>query len=119
MISRPVLRVALIIGAAILALFFQQAMGPLLDVPVKDPSATTFAGGEFLVVALLYVVVFRDVDRYRALLALLVLDQILAFVLPGAELLRGHLPATVKILAPMPFSAALAVIYLLGLRRPT
>ncbi len=49
------LRVALWIGAvvdgvvAVLALFFQPLLGPLLDVPVKDPALTTIAGGEYVV----------------------------------------------------------------------
>ena len=51
-----VLRIALAIGfvvdfsVAMLALFFQSALGPLLDIPLKDPAATTIAGGEFVVV---------------------------------------------------------------------
>ena len=45
-----VLRIAIAIGllvdvtVAILALFFQPLLGPLLDVPTKDPALTTIAG---------------------------------------------------------------------------
>ncbi len=118
------LRAALAVGAivdasvAILSLFFQPLLGPLLDVPTRDPALTTIAGGEFAVVALLYIFILRDIDKYRALLWLVALDQVLAIVLPGIEMARGHFAVTFKTVGPMPLNAILAAIFLAGLRRP-
>jgi len=115
------LRVALAIGfcvdlfVAIIALFFQSAMGPLFDVPLKDPAATTIVGGEFVVVSLVYLAIFRAPLRYRALLWLVVLDQVFAVVLPAYEIARGNVAATWKTIGPMPFNALLAAVYLYAL----
>jgi hypothetical protein len=49
---------------------------------------------------------------------LVALDQLFAALLPGIEVLRGHLPATLKIIAPMPISLALAAVYVLAARKP-
>lgn len=117
------LRVALIVGAlvdggvAILALFFQPLLGPLLDVPTKDPALTTVAGGEFLVVTGLYVALVRDIERYGPLLWLVALDQACAALLPGIEIARGHVVATWKTIGPIPFNLALAAIYVSGALR--
>ncbi len=117
------LRIALAIGAlvdatvAILALFFQPLLGPLLDVPTKDPALTTIAGGEYVVVTAIYLVLLRDLERYRALLWLVALDQFFAAALPGYEIARGHVAATWKTIGPIPFNAILCAIYLLALRR--
>jgi hypothetical protein len=119
-----VLRVALCVGAlidgvvAIFALFLPQLMGPLFDIPLRDPAVTTIAGGEFLVAAFIYVVLLRDLERFRPLLWLVALDQTLAAVLPGLEIARGHIAATFKTLAPMPINAALVVVYVLAARKP-
>ena len=115
-------RVALVIGfsidvtIAIFALFFQAAMGPLLDIPLKDPAATTIAGGEFLVVALLYLAILRDPQRYRNLLLLVALDQACAVVLPAYEMLRGNVIESWKTLGPLPLQALLAATLALGWR---
>ena len=101
-------------GVAILALFFQAQLGPLLDIPLKDPALTTIAGGEFIVVALVYALVFREPERYRSLLWLCALDQAFAVLLPGIEIARGNVAATFKTLGPIPFSALLAVLYAWG-----
>ncbi len=117
-----VLRSALLIGFAIdaviavFALFFPAAMGPLFDVPLKDPAATMIAGGEFLVVALLYLAIFLAPRRYRALLVLVALDQALAAVLPAILIGRGDIPATWKTIGPIPINALLAATYAFGLR---
>ena len=117
-----ILRAALAIGFAIdgfvalLALFAPAAMGPLLDVPVRDPAAATFAGGEFLVVAVLYAAIFRAPRRYRNLLWLVALDQTLAIILPLYEMQRGNLVATWKTVAPLGLSALLVVAYIAGWR---
>ncbi len=114
------MRVALIVGAcvdgsvAILALFFQPLLGPLLDVPTKDPALTTIVGGEFVVVALVYVAIARDFARFAPLLWIVALDQLFAVALPALEIARGHVPATWKTIAPMPFDLALAAIYAWG-----
>jgi len=122
-IPDSVVRVALVIGAcvdggvALLALFFQNLLGPVLDVPMKDPALTTFIGGELAVVTGLYIVLFRDLDRYRALLWLVALDQFFAAVLPIIEIARGHVIASIKTVGPIPISTALVVIFLLGMRK--
>jgi hypothetical protein len=38
-------------------------------------------------------------------------------LLPALEIARGHAPATIKTLAPMPFQLALAAIYIVGAAR--
>jgi hypothetical protein len=117
------LRVAVAIGAvvdttvAILALFFQQQLGPLFDIPLKDPALTTIAGGEYVVVTLIYVLVLRDFERYRALLWLLALDQFFAATLPALEILRHNVAATPKTIGPIPFNALLAIVYAVGAMR--
>lgn len=118
-----VLRVALAIGfcidlgVAILCFFFQQQLGPLLDIPLKDPALTTIAGGEYVVVALVYALAFRDPSRYRALLWLCALDQLFAAALPGLEIARGNVAGTIKTIGPIPFNAALAIVYTWGALR--
>jgi hypothetical protein len=115
-----VLRLALLCGFAIdagvglLALVAQPLMQPLLDLPVKDPALTTILGGELLVVAAVYAIVLRDPVRWRPLLWLCALDQFLGVLLPALEIARGHAPATIKTLAPMPFQLALVAIYIAG-----
>jgi hypothetical protein len=124
-VTSRLLRIAIAIGAlvdasvAILALFFQPLLGPLLDVPTKDPALTTIAGGEYVVVTLIYIVLLRDLERYRALLWLVALDQAFAAVLPAYEIARGHVAQTWKTVGPIPFNAALAAIYVFGATRST
>jgi hypothetical protein len=119
-----VLRVALVIGAlidffvAIVVMFFPQASAALFDIPAQDPTAALLGGGELLVAGFLYVFILRDTERFRPLLWLVALDQLFAALLPGIEVLRGHLPATLKIIAPMPISLALAAVYVLAARKP-
>jgi hypothetical protein len=115
-----VLRVALLCGFAIdagvglLALFAQPLMQPLLDLPLKDPALTTILGGELLVVAGVYAIVLRDPVRWRSLLWLCALDQFLGVLLPALEIVRGHAPATMKTLGPMPFQLALVALFITG-----
>jgi hypothetical protein len=112
-----VVRIGLAIGGAIdlyvgvLSLFAPQLIQPLLDIPVKDPTAVQFAGGEF-------VVAFRDPVRFRPLLWLCALDQLFAVVLPALALAHGALPATWKIVAPIPFQALLLVLFVVYAARP-
>ena len=116
-------RVAVAIGfcidtaVAIIALFFQPLLGPLFDLPLKDPALTTIAGGEYVVVALIYAIVFRAPARYHALLWVCALDQLFAALLPGIEIARGHVAATYKTIGPIPLSALLATVYALGAAR--
>jgi hypothetical protein len=106
-----VLRIAIAIGllvdatVAVLALFFQPLLGPLLDVPTKDPALTT-----------IYAILLRDLKKYRVLLWLIALDQAFAAILPAYEIARGHVVATWKTIGPIPFNAALAAIYVAGAR---
>ncbi|GAC1597555.1 MAG: hypothetical protein NVS3B28_29420 [Candidatus Velthaea sp.] len=118
-----ILRIAVAIGffidagVAQLCFFFQQQLGPLLDIPLKDPALTTIAGGEYVVVALVYALVFRDLERYRGLLWLLALDQAFAAALPALEIFRGSVAGTLKTIGPIPFSVLLAAIYVWGATR--
>jgi hypothetical protein len=94
------LRVAIAIGAvidatvAVLALFFQPLLGPVFDIPLKDPALTTIAGGEYVVVTLLYVALLRDLERFRGLLWLIAIDQALAAIIPAYTIVRGEVVAT-------------------------
>ena len=114
------LRIALIagfcidFGVGLLALVAQPLLQPLLDIPVKDPAVTTIAGGELIVASALYAFVLRDPRRWQPLLWLCVLDQTFGVVLPALEIARGHAPATLKTLGPMPFQAILIAIYLIA-----
>lgn len=117
------LRIALVIGfaidayVAVLALFAQGLIEPLLDLPVRDPALTTIAGGEFAVVAWVYAFAFREPRRYRALLWLCALDQLFAVVLPALAIVHGQIPATPKTLGPLPLQLALAAIFVFGAMR--
>jgi hypothetical protein len=118
--TERLLRVALAIGAlvdggiAVFTLFFQQLLGPLFDIPAKDPALTSLAGGEFLVVALVYLLILRDLERYRPLLWLVALDQVLAIVLPAEEIARGNMLGTWKTIAPFALNALLAATFVWG-----
>ena len=117
-------RIGLAIGCAIdayvgvLSLFAPQLIPPLLDIPVKDPTVVQLAGGEFVVAALVYAVAFRDPVRFRALLWVCALDQLFAVVLPALAVAHGALPATWKIVAPIPFQALLAGLFVVYAARP-
>jgi len=116
-------RVALALGFVIdgcvglVALFAPQLSAPLFDVPIRDTLIGGLAGGEFLVVALVYALAFSDPRRYRALLWLCALDQFFAVVLPAFGIAHGALPATWKIVAPIPLSALLVLIFVAGATR--
>jgi hypothetical protein len=119
------LRVAVAIGlcvdtvVAVLALFFQPLLGPLFDIPVKDPALTTIAGGEYVVVALVYALVLRDPGRFHPLLWLCAIDQAFAAFLPAVEIGRGNVVASWKTIGPIPLNALLAVCYaVLAARAP-
>ncbi len=122
-VPSTIVRVALILGfaidafVAILALFFQNLLGPLLDVPTKDPALTTVAGGEFLVAAMVYLTALRFPTTARPLLWICALDQALAAVLPAIEIARGHVVATWKTIGPIPGNVLLAAIFVYGARR--
>ncbi len=119
-----VVRIGLAIGGAIdayvgvLSLFAQQLIQPLLDVPVKDPTLVQIAGGQYVVAALVYVLAFRDPMRFRPLLWLCAADQLFAVVLPAVAVAHGAFPATWKIVAPIPFQALLAVLFVAYAVRP-
>ncbi len=116
------MRGALTIGAivdasvAILAIFFQPLLGPLFDIPTKDPALTTIAGGEYVVVTLIYVMLLRDTKRFAPLLWLVALDQFFAGVIPAWEISRGHVVATWKTIGPIPLNLLLATVYALAAR---
>jgi hypothetical protein len=121
-VLRIALRYALIVGFLIdagvgaLCIVAQPLLQPLLDIPVKDPAVTTIAGGELIVAAGIYAFVLRDMARWRPLLWLCVLDQFFGVVLPAIEIARGHAPATIKTLGPMPLQAILIALYVWGAR---
>ena len=116
-------RIALAIGflidasVGLVALFAPQEFQPLFDVPVHDTLIAAFAGGEFLVVACVYALTLTDPRRYRALLWVLALDQAFAVVLPTLAVTYGALPATFKIVAPIPVSAILVAVFVTGATR--
>jgi len=120
--SRAILRVALVAGALIdffvaaILMLFPSASKPLFDIPAPDVTTALLGGGELIVAGLVYVVILRDVDRFRPLLWLVALDQVFAALLPGIEMLRGHVPATFKTIAPMPINAVLVFIYVWSAR---
>jgi hypothetical protein len=115
-----VLRIGLAIGFCVdffvgmLSLFAPQLLKPLLDIPVKDSTIAQFAGGEFVVAALVYAIAFRDPRRFRILLWLCALDQLFGVVLPALAVAHGTIPGTWKIVAPIPFQFLLAVLFVAG-----
>ena len=117
-------RVALAIGfcidayVGVLSVFAPQLLETLLDIPVKDPTAVQIGGGEFVVVALVYALAFRDPRRSRALLWLCALDQLFAVVLPGLAVLHGTIPSSWKIVAPIPFQALMGLLFAAYAARP-
>jgi hypothetical protein len=120
-------RVVLAIGfavdasVAVLALFAQGLLEPLLDIPVRDAALTSIVGGEFAVVACVYAVAFRDPRRWSVLLWICALDQLAAVVLPALAIAHGQIPATIKTVGPIPLQALMALVLALGagnLRRP-
>jgi hypothetical protein len=120
---RVVLAVGFAVDAsvALLALFAQGFLEPLLDIPVRDPALTSIAGGEFAVVACVYAVAFRDPRRWSVLLWICALDQLAAVVLPALAIAHGQIPATVKTVGPIPLQAIMALVLVLGAgnrRRP-
>jgi hypothetical protein len=118
------LRIALAIGlcidlgVAIISLLAQGLVEPVFGVPLRDPALTLISGGEYLVVACVYLLALRDPARYRALLWLCALDQVLAIVLPLSTILRGEIDASWKTLGPLPLQFALALIYAIAARGP-
>jgi hypothetical protein len=118
-----VLRAALALGfcidffVGVLALVAQPLLGPLLDIPVRDPAVTTIAGGELVVAAGIYAFVLVDPRRWRPLLWLCALDQTFGVLLPALEIARGHAPATFKTLGPMPLQLLLVAVYVAAARR--
>lgn len=121
----PVLRAALAIGLAIdlfvgvLSLFAQQWIEPLLDLTVRDPAMTLFAGGEFVVAAGIYGLALADPKRHAALFWLCALDQTFAIALPLVAIGHGQLAVTPKTIGPMPLQALLIAIYCRGALRPS
>ena len=95
-----------------------QLIQPLLDIPVKDPTLVQIAGGEYVVAALVYVLAFRDPVRFRPLLWLCALDQLFAVVLPALGVAHGVLPATWKVVAPIPFQALMGLLFVVYAARP-
>jgi hypothetical protein len=119
-----VVRVGLAIGfgidafVGVISVFAPQLLQPLLDVPVRDFTTAQFAGGEFIVAALVYAVAFGDPRRFHVLLWLCALDQLFAVVLPALAIAHGAVPGTWKIVAPIPFQALLAVLFAVYAARP-
>jgi len=118
-----VLRLALILGCAIdlcvgvvLVAAPQLAM-PLFDVPVHDALIAAFAGVELIVAACVYAVALRDPERYRLLLWVCALDQLFAVIGPSVAVAHGAMPATFKVIAPIPLQAVLCAIFVLSASR--
>jgi hypothetical protein len=99
-------------GVGLIALVLPQQLEPWLDIPYRDnPALATFGGGEFIVVAAVYVLLFLEPRRRAFLFWILALDQTFATILPALEIARGHIPASIKTIGPIPFVAALAIVY--------
>jgi hypothetical protein len=117
-----VLRIALAVGfvvdggVGVLCLFFQPLVGPIVGVPLHDPPVARFLGGELIVVAGLYALLFREPVRWNRFLWLCALDQTMAAALPLVELTSRTIPATWQTIGPIPLSAALVAIYVWGAR---
>jgi hypothetical protein len=118
------LRIALAIGflidfsVGIVSLFAPGLIQPLFDIPVKDATLAPIAGGEFMVAALVYAVTFADPRRFRPLLWLCALDQLFAVVLPALAIAHHDFPATWKVVAPIPLSLLLVVLFVVYAARP-
>ena len=119
-VVRAVLALGFLIDlyVGLLALFAPQLMTPLLDIPMRDPLIAQFAGAEFVVVALVYAIAFRDPQRFRALLWLCALDQAIAVVMPTLAVTHGAVPASWKIVAPIPVQAVFAIVLAVYAARP-
>jgi hypothetical protein len=119
-----VVKIALAIGFVIeayvglLGLFAPQLMLPLLDVPVGDTMLAHFAGGEFIVVALVYAIAFRDPARFRVLLWICCVDQLFGVIVPAYAVTSGAWAATFKTVAPIPLQALLALFFIGYALRP-
>src|SRR5471032_1115572 len=99
-------------GVALIALVVPQQLEPWLDIPYRNnPALAAFGGGEFAVMAVVYALVFLQPQRRAFLFWILALDQGFATVLPAIEVLRGHIPATIKTVGPIPLVAILALAY--------
>lgn len=118
------LRIALALGlavdayVAVLAVFFPGRIPAALDIPTTDRLALLLGGGEYAVVACVYALALRDPRRSRALLWICAIDQLFAVVIPALLVLRGDLPASWKVLAPIPVQAAFAAIFIRGALLP-
>jgi hypothetical protein len=117
-------RIALAIGfcidfyVGVLALFAPQLFPALLDIPMRDPTLAMLGGGELFVVALAYVLALRDPGRYRVLLWICALDQLVAVVLPSVGIARGEIAATWKTVAPIPLQALMGLLFASYAARP-
>jgi len=118
-------RIALVAGFAVdafvgvLCILGQPLLAPLLGVPVKDPAITAFLGGELIVASVVYALVFVDGARWGALLWLCALDQTLGVLIPAAQIIAGHVPATLQTIGPMPLQLVLVALYVAGARART
>ncbi len=118
------LRVALALGFCIdlvvglISLFAPALLQPLFDIPVKDVMTIQLAGGEFIVAALVYAVALSDPVRFRPLLWLCALDQLFAAALAAVGIAHGALPSTWKVIAPIPISGLLALLFAYYAARP-
>jgi hypothetical protein len=117
-------RIGLAIGfcidvwVGVLALFAPQAIPSLLDIPMHDATLAMLAGGEYVVVALVYALAFSDPRRFRALLLICAVDQLFAVVMPALLVAHGVVPGTWKVIAPIPFQALLALLFAVYAARP-
>ncbi len=117
-------RAALVVGAAIdlfvgiVLLVVPQLAAPLFDVSVRDGLVASFAGSELIVAACVYALTLRDPQRYRVFLWVCALDQFFAVVGPSIAVADGAMPATWKVIAPIPLQAVLCVLFVFYAARP-
>ncbi|MFN2461860.1 MAG: hypothetical protein ABR591_14460 [Candidatus Velthaea sp.] len=120
-----VVRVALVLGLLVdllvagVSLFAPGWSAPLFDIPVRDSVIAALGGGEYFVVACVYVLLLGASRRLQPLFWIVALDQAVAVVLPAVEVAQGSIPGTFKTLAPLPVSTALAVVFAWAARRST
>jgi hypothetical protein len=113
---KRLVQVALVVGGlmdawvGLLALLLPRFLGPLLDIPAVDPTWTAFAGAEFLVVAVVYFLILRDMERFRPFMLVVAFDQFLAAFGPLIMIWHGQLPNTWKTAGPLPVNFALWLI---------
>ena len=86
---------------------------------MRDPVIVRFAGGEFVVAALVYALAFRDPRRFACCSGSARSTRLFGVVHAGARGRPRRVPGTSKIVAPIPFQALLALFFAFAAARKT